>query len=617
MSLSSNHISEEKIDRLVKQQLTKLMFDGAVKPNIFVSCAALLVFLSLEKIIPLWPLALWTTAMCLLTAARLSIWYWCNKKKSGIPEKNKKLYLLLTGTVGIVWGILPLLPHAFATMYSLSFIYFMMIGMLFVGYTLLAMHRPIQIIYITPFPMSVILVMLAKNPPWSMQLSCFAMFCWGVTFMLGKQQHDAMVNNLSLHFTNRELINKLETSVENEKYANKAKSAFLANMSHEIRTPMNGIIGMARLIMDTDLNDKQKSMLKNVIYSAESLLDLLNDILDFSKIEAGELALQNHDFHLDTTLDNLISSMGVLAAKKNIMLGYSLENLNTDFCLKADELRLRQILTNLIGNALKFTDKGHVKLTIKKEKEVAGKIILHFAVADTGIGIEKKKQSTIFDNFIQAEETITRKYGGTGLGLAISRRLVEMMGGKIWVKSKEGHGSTFHFTIPVLPCMEAKTDQTRKKIPKKYKNLRILLVEDNKINQDVARMVLELDSHRVMTAKNGLEALCILSENDVDVILMDVQMPVMDGITATTIIRSCENNDCIKINFNNITETDKTMLKNLMVRIAGHHTPIIAITANAMHEDRKQCIAAGMDDYLTKPFLPEHITQALNKLSLN
>ena len=235
-----------------------------------------------------------------------------------------------------------------------------------------------------------------------------------------------------------------------------------------------------------------------------------------------------------------------------------MENLNTDFCLKADELRLRQILTNLIGNALKFTDKGHVKLTIKKEKEVAGKIILHFAVADTGIGIEKKKQ-----------------------------------------------------------CMEAKTDQTRKKIPKKYKNLRILLVEDNKINQDVARMVLELDSHRVMTAKNGLEALCILSENDVDVILMDVQMPVMDGITATTIIRSCENNDCIKINFNNITETDKTMLKSLMVRIAGHHTPIIAITANAMHEDRKQCIAAGMDDYLTKPFLPEHITQALNKLSLN
>ncbi len=388
--------------------------------------------------------------------------------------------------------------------------------------------------------------------------------------------------------------------------ASQAKTNFLANMSHDIRTPMNGIIGMTRLVLDGELNKNQQSLLKSVMFSAESLLGLLNDILDLSKIEAGQLALGCHDLCLDSILDNLVSSMSFMAAEKNNNLSYSLDQKKLPTYIKTDELRLRQILTNLIGNALKFTDSGRVEVRVELKEVLGEKLVLLFSIADTGIGISNEKQTEIFNSFTQAEASTSRKYGGTGLGLAISKKLVELMGGEIWVESEQGVGSTFYFTTVVWFGEKVVVDELlpSRSSGHKYSH-NVLLVEDNMINQELARIILEREGHTVRIAANGLQALSELSRNDFDVVLMDIQMPEMDGISATTIIRQCENGQTDDI------QIDSSIIEPLARRLVGRHVPIIAMTANAMSGDRKKCMDAGMDDYLTKPFMPDQISQVL------
>ncbi len=427
--------------------------------------------------------------------------------------------------------------------------------------------------------------------------------------ILEKQRHrlDSFVRNVNILFFLFVLISvsmvyllfRLVKAQKATEDANKAKSYFLANMSHDIRTPMNGIIGMTRLALDTKLTTVQQSYLDSIKKSADGLLGLLNDILDFSKIEAGQLLMEKHSFSFPAMLDNIISMMSYSAREKGIELRLQTDGRKLPGLVKGDELRLRQILVNLLGNSVKFTEKGSVTLKVTHENLGNNQLKFHFTVVDTGIGIAAEKTETIFSSFSQVDPSITRNFGGTGLGLSVSRQLVEMMGGKIWCESGRVQGAQFQFTVILESDDEPKIIKQTDTVQSQIGELIILLVEDNEINRDLVRVVLAKDGHQIVEAENGLEGLEILAEQTVDLILMDVQMPVMDGLTATTIIRACENESDLSR-----FDLPETLCIKLIERCRRTHIPVIAITANAMVGDKEKCLSAGMDAYLTKPFLP-------------
>jgi len=531
-------------------------------------------------------LTVWLISMYSLAAFRLSLLYLYNN----FPTINKtkvwlRYYFISTSIIGVAWSTLYLLAFNENNSFTIITVYMLCFGVIGAALAVLSVYVSLFAVYMLPQVIVLGIVSLdsliiSQSVYWILSILIFMIMM--IAFAKTISRH--IESSIQLQIQLRSEKEEYRLAKEAAEKANKSKNEFLANVSHEIRTPMNAVLGMTELLLKTDLNDNQQFLAESSYESADNLLSIINDILDFTKMDAGKMLLDNHSFNLNELLEHLKKVFTIQANNKDLSFELILKSRSPQ-SLEGDGKRLRQILVNLLGNAIKFTEKGEVKLSFDMENIDEHHLNLIFQITDTGIGISEDKFSDIFNPFIQADNSTTRIQGGTGLGLSICHQLTTLMGGELTLKSQVGNGSCFNLELPMLidtRISEVVTDDIEVSF---NKDCCVLIAEDNTLNQFIAKQMLEDLGCQVDIANDGEMALSLSDKNQYDLIFMDYHMPIMDGLEATRLIRIREQNT--------------------------KQTPIIFMTADVQKELTEIYEDSGINDFINKPFTQNDLRDKL------